>query len=156
MKHLVVLFFLILPVAAYSVEPDEILQNPVMEKRAREISKELRCVVCQNQDIDSSNAGVARDLRFLVRERLMAGDSDTEVVDYIQARYGDYVLMRPPLKLQTFALWFAPPLLALLAFGVGWLVLSNGGRKRAAIDLTEEEESEIARFIKTHNSGGEA
>ena len=155
-KYLIVLFFLIFPFATYAVEPDEMLQNSAMEERAREMSKELRCVVCQNQDIDSSNAGVARDLRILVRERLVAGDSNTEVVDFIQARYGDYVLMRPPFKLQTFALWFAPPFLALLALGVGWVVLLSGRRKQAATGLTDEEEVEVARFIDLHKSGDEA
>ena len=107
MRHVIIALFLLLPVMAFAVEPDEMLQDLVLEERARVISKELRCVVCQNQDIDSSNAGVARDLRILVRERLVAGDSDEEVIAFIHARYGDYVLMRPPFKLQTFALWFA-------------------------------------------------
>ena len=154
MKNLVMLLFLMLPAVAYAVEPDEMLQDPVLEQRAREISKELRCVVCQNQDIDNSNAGVARDLRILVRERLMAGDNNAEVIGFIHARYGDYVLMRPPFKLQTFALWFAPLLLAMIAFGVGWLVLTAGRRKQVAIGLTEEEEAEVTRFIDNHRPGG--
>ena len=154
MKNLVMLLFLMLPAVAYAVEPDEMLQDPVLEERAREISKELRCVVCQNQDIDNSNAGVARDLRILVRERLMAGDNNAEVIGFIHARYGDYVLMRPPFKLQTFALWFAPLLLAMIAFGVGWLVLTAGRRKQVAIGLTEEEEALVARFIDNHRPGG--
>ena len=154
MKNLVMLLFLMLPAVTYSVEPDEMLQDTALEERAREISKELRCVVCQNQDIDNSNAGVARDLRILVRERLMAGDNNAEVIDYIHARYGDYVLMRPPFKLQTFALWFAPLLLAMIAFGVGWLVLTAGRRKQVAIGLTEEEEAEVTRFIDNHRYGG--
>ena len=154
MKNIVMLLFLMLPAVAYAVEPDEMLQDPVLEERAREISKELRCVVCQNQDIDNSNAGVARDLRILVRERLMAGDNNAEVIGFIHARYGDYVLMRPPFKLQTFALWFAPLLLAMIAFGVGWLVLTAGRRKQVAIGLTEEEEAEVTRFIDNHRPGG--
>ena len=80
---------------AFAVEPDEILADPVLEERARAISKQVRCVVCQNQDIDSSNAGVARDLRLLVRERLVAGDTDQQVMDFLVARYGDYVLFNP-------------------------------------------------------------
>jgi cytochrome c-type biogenesis protein CcmH len=154
MKNLVMLLFLMLPAVTYAVEPDEMLQDTVLEERAREISKELRCVVCQNQDIDNSNAGVARDLRILVRERLMAGDNNAEVIGYIHARYGDYVLMRPPFKLQTFALWFAPLLLAMIALGVGWLVLTAGRRKQVAIGLTEEEEAEVTRFIDNHRHGG--
>jgi cytochrome c-type biogenesis protein CcmH len=97
---------------ARAVEPDEILADPALETRAREISKELRCVVCQNQSIDDSHAGIARDLRLLVRERLVAGDSDDAVRDFVVARYGDYVLLDPPFKPQTWALWAGPPLMA--------------------------------------------
>lgn len=95
-----------------AVEPDEILADPALEARARELSKDLRCVVCQNQSIDDSAAGIARDLRILVRERLVAGDSDKQVVDYIVARYGDYVLLDPPFKPSTWALWVGPPVMA--------------------------------------------
>jgi cytochrome c-type biogenesis protein CcmH len=98
--------------AAYAVEPDEVLADPALEARAREISQELRCVVCQNQSIDDSHAGIARDLRILVRERLVAGDSDKAVLDYVVARYGDYVLLNPPFKPQTWALWIGPPVMA--------------------------------------------
>ena len=93
---------------AFAVEPDELLADPVLEQRARVISKQVRCVVCQNQDIDSSNAGVARDLRLLVRERLVAGDTDQQVMDFLVARYGDYVLFNPPWKPSTYILWVAP------------------------------------------------
>lgn len=99
---------------AAAVEPDEVLQNPVLEQRARAISKELRCVVCQNQAIDESDAELARDMRLLVRERLLVGDSDDEVLDYMVARYGDFVLLRPPMKAVTFALWFGPVAIVLL------------------------------------------
>ncbi|MBD3626428.1 MAG: cytochrome c-type biogenesis protein CcmH [Rhodobacteraceae bacterium] len=108
-----------LPFAAGAVEPDEILDDPALEARARDISKDLRCVVCQNQDIDGSNAGVARDLRLLVRERLVAGDTDAEVMEFVRARYGDYVLLKPPFKPETYALWLAPAFLVL--FGAGLL-----------------------------------
>lgn len=147
MRHLIIALFLLLPVSAFGVEPDEMLQEPVLEERAREISKELRCVVCQNQDIDSSNAGVARDLRILVRERLVAGDSDEEVIAYIHARYGDYVLMRPPFNNSTLALWLAPFVLAVVSFLVGWAIISKSRRKGVVTDLSEVEEAEIARFI---------
>ena len=90
--------FLSLAAPAFAVQPDEVLKDPAMEARAREISKELRCLVCQNQSIDDSNAPLARDLRVLVRERLVAGDDNTGVLGYITARYGDYVLLRPPFK----------------------------------------------------------
>src|SRR6056297_550684 len=89
------IFWLVLSGAAYAVEPDEILPDPVLEERARELSKGIRCLVCRNESIDESNAELARDLRLLVRERLVEGDSDTEVIDFVVARYGEYVLLRP-------------------------------------------------------------
>ena len=105
--------------AAGAVEPSEILKDQALETRARDISKGLRCVVCQNQSIDESDAQLARDLRVLVRERLVAGDSDQGVVDYIQSRYGDYVLLRPPVKATTVVLWLGPVLFALIGiFGI--------------------------------------
>lgn len=99
---------------ARAVEPDEILSNPALEARARAISAELRCLVCQNQSIDDSNAPLARDLRLIVRERLVAGDSDEAVRKFVVARYGTYVLLRPPFGADTLLLWLAPPLLLLL------------------------------------------
>jgi len=100
---------------AGAVNPSEMLKDPVLELRAREISKHLRCVVCQNQSIDDSDATLARDLRVLVRDRLMTGASDTEVIDYVVSRYGDFVLLKPPFKLATMVLWFGPGLILLLA-----------------------------------------
>jgi len=139
---------LLLPLAVQAVEPDEMLSDPVLEARARVISKELRCVVCQNQDIDSSNAGVARDLRLLVRERLTEGDTNDEVIAFIQARYGDYVLLNPPFKPETYALWIAPPTLVLIALIFGLVILLRSRRKSLVAGLNEEEESQIARFIE--------
>ena len=114
---------------AFAVEPDEILVDPVLEERARAISKQVRCVVCQNQDIDSSNAGVARDLRLLVRERLVAGDTDQQVMDFLVARYGDYVLFNPPWKPSTYILWVAP----IVILGLGGIataaVLTQNARR---------------------------
>ncbi len=153
-KIFAVILFSVLATTAFAVEPDEMLQDPVLEARAREVSKELRCVVCQNQDIDSSNAGVARDLRLLVRERLVAGDSNQEAIDYIHARYGDYVLMKPPLNRSTAVLWGAPFFLGLTALLVGFGVLRASRRKRAVVGLTDAEEAEVTRFIK-HNSPGD-
>ena len=106
--------FLSLSAPAFAVQPDEVLKDPAMEARAREISKELRCLVCQNQSIDDSNAPLARDLRVLVRERLVAGDDNTDVLGYITARYGDYVLLRPPFKASTYVLWIGPVIILLL------------------------------------------
>ena len=94
--------------SALAVEPGEELSDPALEERARALSAELRCLVCQNQSIDDSNAGLARDLRLLVRERLVAGDSDAEVQKFLVDRYGDFVLLRPPVKPATYALWYSP------------------------------------------------
>jgi cytochrome c-type biogenesis protein CcmH len=104
---------------ALALQPDEILKDPALEARAREISKELRCLVCQNQSIDDSDATLARDLRILVRDRLTAGDTDTEAVDFIVERYGDFVLLRPPFKNSTLILWIGPGVIfAIGIFGV--------------------------------------
>lgn len=102
------------PPAALALQPDEILDDPALEARAREISKELRCLVCQNQSIDDSDATLARDLRILVRDRLKAGDSDSEAVDFIVERYGDFVLLRPPFKNSTLILWIGPGVIFLI------------------------------------------
>lgn len=102
-----------LPAAA--VQPDEVLADPTLEHRARDISKDLRCLVCQNQSIDDSNAPLARDLRLLVRDRLKAGDSNEQVMAYVTDRYGDYVLLRPPFKATTLLLWIGP----FVVFGIG-------------------------------------
>ena len=153
MKLLATILLLLIPMSVFAVEPDEILQDPVLEQRAREISKELRCVVCQNQDIDSSNAGVARDLRILVRERLVAGDTDEEVISYIHARYGDYVLMRPPFNATTAALWLAPFILAAVSLLIGWWVLSTSRNRRTSFRLSAKEEAEVARYIEAKQAG---
>lgn len=145
MKRLVVVLSIIIGLIgpAFAVEPDEILADPVLEERARSISKGLRCVVCQNQDIDSSNAGVARDLRMLVRERLLAGDTDDEVMAYVRARYGDYVLMSPPLNSSTIFLWAAPFLFGTLAI-IAFFIVMRGRPIKEQTELTEEEEADLA------------
>ena len=112
---------LVVPFDANAVDPGEILKDPTLEIRARAISKGLRCVVCQNQSIDDSDAQLARDLRILVRDRIIAGDSDTDVIEYVVSRYGDFVLLRPPVKGVTMVLWFGPVVIALI--GLGGLVL---------------------------------
>ena len=146
-------FMILLPLSAQAVEPDEMLADPVLEERARVISKDLRCVVCQNQDIDSSTAGVARDLRLLVRERLLEGDSNNQVMAYIQARYGDYVLLKPPFKPSTYALWGTPIALTLIALLFGLNIVMRGRRKSALPELTEAEERQVAKFIDNEKSG---
>lgn len=114
-----VLVFLALNGLAVAVEPDEKLDDPVLEERARVISQGLRCVVCQNQTIDDSSAPLARDLRLIIRERLVAGDNDEEVVAFVVNRYGDFVLLKPPFQGETYLLWFGP---ALILLGGGALV----------------------------------
>ncbi len=119
-------------IPALAVEPDEVLDDPVLEARAREISKELRCVVCQNQSIDDSHADIARNMRLLVRERLQAGDTDVQVVGYLVARYGDYVLLRPPFQNNTLALWIGPPVMAVVVVALGLLFFRTYQREQAA------------------------
>ena len=132
----------------WTVEPDEILDDPVLEARARALSQELRCLVCQNESIDSSNADLARDLRILVRERLVAGDSDDDVKAFLVARYGDYVLLDPPMKLTTYALWFGPALLLLLG-GLGVFLFFSGARRApsAPAPLSAEERARLDRLL---------
>jgi len=124
--------FLASAAPSLAVEPDEVLADPVLENRAREISTELRCVVCQNQSIDDSDADIARDMRLLVRERLVAGDNDEEVVNYIVARYGDFVLLRPPFQPNTLALWLAPPIMAVVIATLSVLFYQTYQRRRLA------------------------
>ena len=135
---------------AFAVEPEEMLDDPALEARAREISKELRCLVCQNQSIDDSNAGLARDLRVLVRERLTAGDSDDEAMRYIVDRYGDFVLLRPPVRPGTYALWFGPALLFAVA-GLGLVVFFRRSQAAptgtAPPPLTEEERARLKTLM---------
>ena len=104
--------------AAFAVEPDEVMSDPALEARARHISAGLRCLVCQNQSIDDSNAPLARDLRLLVRERLKAGDSDAQVMQFVEDRYGEFVLLRPPFNVSTLLLWLAPLLVLLGAIAI--------------------------------------
>lgn len=111
----VLVLALALAAPAFAVEPDEMLDDPALEMRARDIGRDLRCLVCQNESIEDSNADLARDLRLLVRERLLAGDSDAQVVDYVAERYGDFVRLDPPVKPATWLLWFGPALLLLVA-----------------------------------------
>ena len=123
-----------------AVQPDEILSDPSLEQRARQISQELRCVVCQNQSIDDSNASLARDLRILVRERLRAGDSDKQVIDFIVARYGSFVLLRPPVQSGTLVLWAGPA--AMVIFG-SCVVVFYFRRRRESISEDEFAKGEM-------------
>jgi len=127
-----VMTWLAVPVSAY--EPSEVLSDPVLESRARELSSELRCMVCQNQSINDSNAPLAKDLRILVRDRLMQGDTDEQVMDYVVERYGEYVLLRPRVAPHTYLLWFGPFIVLLLAAGLAVRYF----RKRRT-DITADE-----------------
>jgi cytochrome c-type biogenesis protein CcmH len=136
MKTLVsaVLAALALSAAALAIDPDEQLADPALEARARAISKQLRCIICQSQSIDESNVSLAQDLRVLVRERLVAGDSDAEVVDFIVARYGDYVRLSPAKGGRTLLLWGAPLMFLALGAGVVTLVVRQAARAPATDD----------------------
>ena len=135
--------------SAQAVEPDEILSDPVLVGRARALSAELRCLVCQNQSIDDSNAPLARDLRLLVRERLKAGDDDVEIMDYIVARYGEFVLLRPRFSAATLVLWLSP--LLILAVGI-WLarsVMRGRNATTAPVEaLSDEDQQKLAAILE--------
>lgn len=143
---LAVLAGLALP--ALAVQPSEVLDDPALEERARRLSAGLRCMVCQNQSIDDSDAELARDLRVLVRERLVAGESDDEVIDYVVSRYGEFVLLQPRFTARNALLWATPALL--LAAGGGFLVLRAMKRRRrpVAAALTAEEERRLDEILK--------
>jgi cytochrome c-type biogenesis protein CcmH len=132
--------------AAYAVEPSERLADPALEARARALSKELRCLVCQNQSIDESNADLAHDLRVLLRKRLAAGDTDKQALDYIVARYGVFVLLDPPFEPTTYLLWLTPPMLVL---GIGALLVIRARRRldNRLPPLTEEERARAAMLL---------
>jgi cytochrome c-type biogenesis protein CcmH len=133
---------------AHAVNPDEQLADPQLEARAEKLSRELRCVVCQNQTIDDSDAALAHDLRVILRERIAAGDTDQEAVDYLVARYGSFVELRPPLRADTVLLWFGPALLLLLG-GAAAFVYVRGRSPRRAAALSTAEEAEFAELMKT-------
>jgi cytochrome c-type biogenesis protein CcmH len=142
------LALLVLGAPALAVQPDEMLRDPALEARARALSAELRCMVCQNQSIDDSDAPLAKDLRVLVRERLSAGESDTDVKAFLVERYGDFILLRPPLEIRTLILWAAP--FAVLLIGVAGLALS--ARRRGTLagpaPLSDGERQAIDDILK--------
>lgn len=137
---------------AFAVAPDEILDDPALEARARALSANLRCMVCQNQSIDDSDAPLAKDLRVLVRERLVAGDTDTQVIDYLVSRYGEFVLLKPRFAFHTLILWAAAPL-ALLAGAIAFFVMVRRKRPTAAAaasapPLSAEEQARLDKLLK--------
>ena len=145
MRVIVLILALLVAAPAYAVQPDEMLADPALEARARAISKEVRCLVCRNESIDDSNASLARDLRLLVRERLTAGDSDAEVLDYLVERYGEFVLLKPKFSAANAALWLAGP----AAFLIGLIVIVAYHRARRPhaeareAPLTDEEKRRL-------------
>lgn len=153
MRGLLIAVFVMMAALAsplWAVEPDEILADPAQEARAREISKELRCLVCRNENIDASSAGLAKDLRLLVRERITAGDTDNETIDYIVDRYGEFVLLRPQFNAGNLIIWLGGPLLLLIG-GVGaWMFMRGriGAPVAPAGGLTEEERRRLEELTR--------
>jgi cytochrome c-type biogenesis protein CcmH len=144
----VIAMLLTLSAPAFAVQPGEMLKDPVLEARARALSQQLRCMVCQNQSIDDSEAPLARDLRLLVRERLAAGDSDRQVIDFLVSRYGEFVLLKPPFEWHTALLWALPPGLLVIG-GVALIVLARR-RKVVPADepLSPAESAKLTKMIK--------
>ena len=153
---IILLCWVVPAVSVQAVQPDEIMADPIKERRARDLSRELRCMVCQNQSIDDSDAPLARDLRLLVRERISAGDSDSQVIDFLVARYGEFVLLKPRLNPHTVLLWLLPP----LALMGGGLALWAYSRRREAgtlggdapLKLTPEEEARLEKLLASDTS----
>ncbi len=146
MKWLLVLFaFAAAPL--WAVEPGEMLDDPVLEERARDLSQGLRCPVCRNESIDESNATLAKELRIVLRERLVAGDTDEQAVNFMVARYGEYVLLRPDARGANLILWLAAPALLLIALGIGWMTIRS--RKPVPDALTDAEKAELDKILRS-------
>jgi cytochrome c-type biogenesis protein CcmH len=142
---------LLFSTAALAVQPDEVLTNPILEKRARDLSAGLRCLVCQNQSIDDSDAQLAKDLRLLVRERLVAGDTDDQVRDFLVQRYGEFVLLKPAFRAHTLLLWLTPALVLVLG-GIGaYAALRRRPQPAAALD--EDERKALEALLQQDRSG---
>ncbi len=141
------ILWLALASAAFAVEPDEILDDPVLEERARELSKGIRCLVCRNESIDESNAELARDLRILVRERLVEGDSDDEVIDFLVSRYGEYVLLTPRATGANLVLWLAAPVLFLGGLAIALGYVRSLKETPSPETLSESEKARLAELI---------
>ncbi len=146
-RLLAIAFLALAPLPAFAVNPDEVLADPAMETRARTLSAELRCMVCQNQSIDDSNAELAKDLRLLVRERIKDGDSDEQVLNYIVSRYGEFVLLKPRFSIRTVLLWGAPVVL-ILAGGISMLVFARRRvGKPTGSRLTDDEQAKLDELL---------
>ena len=144
----VILLLATLAPPAIAVQPDEVLQDAALEKRARELSAQMRCLVCQNQSIDDSDAPLAKDLRVLIRERLVAGDSNTQVVDYLVSRYGEFVLLKPRLNANTIALWAGPFLILLFGAFVVWRQRRSTAVAAPETGLSDEERKQLRKILK--------
>ena len=160
LKFLLVSFFVLLASPVSAVEPGEELSDPALEARAREISMGLRCLVCQNQTIDDSDADLARDLRLIVRERLMEGDSDGEIIAYVRERYGDFVLLNPPFSLATLLLWVGPFLFLLFALFAWWRYYArrrDNAPSRVPPPLSKAEQARLEALLNgDQKKGGES
>lgn len=152
MRFVLAFCLALMPALSYAVQPDEILPDAKQEARARDISAELRCLVCQNQSIDDSDAGLARDLRLLVRERIKAGDNDAQVREYLVQRYGDFILLKPPFKTETLLLWLTPA----AVLGLGALALWAFARRRrmdsAQPVLSDAEQARLKALLERESS----
>lgn len=150
MRWMIVALSMLIAMPAHAVQPDEILDDPVLEQRARALSKELRCLVCRNESIDDSHAQLARDLRLLVRERMVAGDSDDAAIDYIVDRYGEFVLLNPRMSGSNLIIWLAGPALLIIG-GVGAVVFMRRQRNApvaGVAGLSEDEARRIAELTR--------
>ena len=147
MKRLALIFAL-LASPLWAVEPNEMLDDPVLESRARELSAGLRCPVCQNESIDESNAALAQELRIIVRERLVAGDSDQDIIDYLVARYGEFVLLTPTVTGVNWILWLSAPALLLAALGIGWTTIRR--KPVGPVDqLSDDEQAALDKILRS-------
>lgn len=142
------LLLMLLTCPAWAVQPDEVLDDPVLEERARELSKGLRCLVCRNESIDESHADLARDMRILVRERLVEGDSDEEVIGFLVERYGEYVLLNPTLSGSNLALWLAGPVMVLLGGGIAVVYLRGRSKPAGPAALSDDEKARLSELMR--------
>ena len=150
MRALALAFLMIcFPLVSYSVEPNEVLDDPILEERARNISKNLRCLVCQNESIDDSNASLAKDLRILVRERLVAGDNNDEVLKFIVDRYGEFALLKPRSDGSNLILWLSGPLMLLIALIISFSFIKSNynSKRRSSTVLSDHEKSELKKIF---------
>src|SRR5579871_1300636 len=148
---LLLMAFALAPAPLFAVEPDEVMKDPALEARARDLSAELRCMVCQNQSIDDSEAPLARDIRILIRQRIAKGESNDTVRAYLVSRYGDFILLKPPFKPETLLLWLSAPLT--LGAGLAAALLARRRAPRATPALSGEEEARLALLMKSDGPG---